>query len=222
MPYSPHVLFAMQGTLTDAPGEMWECTMRLQLGAQNGTDTLDIPAWLASIQTPLGAWFSAGASGMAIAARLNTIKANAIKADGTYLHPTNTNTLTYATPKPGTQGGAVPGFCSLCYTWHTSRNRPPGARGRMYPPNFGYLMFSSFTVQSSDLTAAQTAAKGFLTVLANTAASNVALRAVPVIASKVDGSLQPVTGVSVNNVYDVQRRRKNRVQGARTAVVAFP
>ena len=220
MAYTPHVLVAIGGSWVNDTNEVWECTVRLQANGGGG-DTLDPDAYLAAIATPLKTWFTTVATHMSNAATLAWVKANHVGADGNYVDPTTTHVHDYSPVGVGGLGQYSPGFCSLAYTWETANARGPGHRGRIYPPNCTWVTDSSaFKVTAADATTNATNGAGLLAVLKNTASAP-GLHGTPVVASKVNGAIIPITGCTSDNVYDVQNRRKNRIKGTRSAIVAF-
>lgn len=220
MAYTPHVLVAFGGTWTDALSEVWECTVRI-LADGGGGVTIDPDAYLADVAPQLGTWFSNAPNMMSNNAMLKWVKANHIKADGTYLDPANTHVYDYGTAHQGGTGNAIPGYCSLAYTWETAAARGPGHRGRIYPPNTVLgATAHTFTVTATQRDANAVAGAGVLAALKNTAGAN-GTKGTPVVASKVNGALVHITGCTSDDVYDVQRRRKNRIKPTRSALVAF-
>jgi hypothetical protein len=157
---------------------------------------------------------------MSTHALLRTLKCNHVGANGRYIDLV-THRHDYATPVAGTGVPNVPGDCSLVYTWVTAIARGPAHHGRIYPPNIGVYMDKTFTVSNATASATATAAKGLLTVLSNPGGA-VGRKGTPIIASKLAGQIQVITGVTVDNTFDVQRRRKNRVSSVRSGIVAFP
>jgi hypothetical protein len=138
-------------------------------------------------------------------ATLKWLKCNNIGADGKYSDDT-THVYDYPSPTPGyVASQKAPSFCSVAMAWTTDRVRPPGAWGRIYPPNPSYAPTGSF-IQASDRALVVTAAKALLSVLRNCGGD---ISLIPVIASKVNATNTEITGVRVSDVYDVQRRRKN-------------
>jgi len=220
MAYTPHFLFTFAGRWTNEPGEIWECTTRLRSNAGGGV-TLDPEAYLEAIKTPFAEWFVAPTSGMHGQAELQTLKCNAIGADGLYVSKSVTHLTDYAPGFTGGKAGIAPGFCSLAFTWETGILRGPGHRGRIYPPNPTGTMASAMRVNAATAEAAALSGRAYLLVLRNAAGAD-GVKGFPVVASKVDGSIHEITGVTVDDILDVQRRRKNAVSGTRSAVAVVP
>lgn len=207
MAYAPHTLVAFGGALNEiASGdEIWECTIRGYSPGGSKLPLSDPAGYMGQIHTALATWFGASTSGMYQGSTLKWLKVNNIGADGKYSDST-TNVYDYPSPTAGyvaTQ--KAPAFCSVAMAWTTSRTRPPGAWGRIYPPNPSYAVVGS-AIASADQALVVTAAKNLLGVLRNCSGS---LGFIPVIASKVNATNTEITGVRVSDVYDVQRRRKN-------------
>lgn len=219
MAYTPHVLVAFGGSWTDEPSEMWENTVRL-LANGGGGDTLDPEAYLTAIATNLKTWFSAAGTSMSSRATLNYVKVNHIGADGTYVDKTTTHLRDYSPVVPGGATQNMAGFISLAYTWETALLRGPGHRGRIYPPNATAPLLTALRTTTGARDAIATAGAGLLAVLKNTPGS-AGTHATPIVASKVGGQVTPITGCTCDDIYDVQRRRKNRVKGTRSGVIAF-
>jgi hypothetical protein len=75
------------------------------------------------------------------------------------------------------------------------------------------------TVSSPTVPDQITAAKALLGLI--NAAYGTTMTPKPLVCSKVDGSINPITGVSIDNRIDTQRRRIRQIKGARTAA-AWP
>lgn len=219
MAYTPHVLVAFGGSWTDTPSEVWECTVRI-LADGGGGVTIDPDAYLAAIHAPLGAWFSAVGTKMASSATLKWLKANHIGADGKYVDETTTHLYDYPAPPVGGVAQAQPGYCTLAYTWETALLRGPGHRGRIYPPNCVYASATAFTVGASQRDNNAANGVALLTVLKNAAGEN-GTKGTPVVASKVNGAVTHIIGCTSDDIMDVQRRRKNRAVGTRSALAAL-
>src|SRR5664279_1514445 len=153
-------------------------------------------------------------------AKLTFLKVNHVGADGKYVD----TGITHVTDLAPTLGGSthtMPGYCSVAYTWETAVKRGPGHRGRIYPPNAaGLEVLHAFTMSDASATASATAGAALLTILKNASGAN-GTKGKPVVASKIGGQLVTITGVSVDNIFDIQSRRKNRIKATRSAIVAI-
>ena len=134
---------------------------------------------------------------------------------------TTTHLRDYSPVVAGGSGQFAPAFCSLAFTWETAKLRGPGHRGRIYPPNPAGTLGTALRVNDSTRDTGAAAGKALLAVLHNASGAN-GTKPSPVVASKVDGSLTPITGCSCDNIVDVQRRRKRSAKGGRSAIIAFP
>ena len=218
MAYTPHVLVAFGGTWTGETTELWENTIRLASEGPLG-DALDEAAYMEAIATPLATWFN-GANHMCSQAQLSFLKVNRINALGHYASSTDTNVHDYAAGTVvGASGVRGPQFCTLAYTWETAAKRGPAHRGRIYPPNATYDLVGSFRVSPANAVVNAVAGLDLLTVLHN-AGGGSGLVGFPIVASSIGGVIHPITGVTSDDVYDVQRRRKNRIKPARSAISA--
>lgn len=223
MAYTPHVLVAIIGGWSSDDEEVWENTVRLR-GDGGGGVALDPEAYLTAIKAPLATWFSAVGTNMSPRAQLKTVKVNHVGADGRYVDPGTTHLRDYL---PVVGGGApytgsnlLPGKTCLAYTWETDLARGPGHRGRIYPPNTFDTNVSPFRVSNANAAINAANGAGLLAVLKNTGGADGA-RGIPVIASRLAGQITDITAVTSDNIYDVQRRRGNRIPSVRSARVSF-
>jgi len=207
MAYANHWLMAIGGTLGNTGGanEIWQCGIRGLPNPGSGLSLGDADQGLSKIHEAVRAWFVSDNANMRNDATIAYCKLNEIGPDGRYVDPT-TNVYDYP---DGTFGAAVPempSFLSVAFSWTTDRNRGPGARGRIYPPVA--IPHSPGDVVSTLLTNAYvTAAKGLLDAISNPSSGIFVMG--PAVVSKIGAVIQPITGVRVGNVIDVQRRRKN-------------
>jgi hypothetical protein len=212
--YTPHLLVAFGGVWDDQPGEVWECTLRGLVQSGDDPAAFDSDAYLASVAPSLSTWFSGGVALMAGHAQLKWLKCNAINATGHYTHPT-TSVFDYSGTILGSGGSLVtPGFCSLAYTWETGIARGRAHRGRMYPPN-SWPLATPFTVSAANANSNGAAGAALLHALDN-GASGIATQEINFgIFSALDASHHNIVACTSDNIFDVQRRRKNRVPSVR-------
>lgn len=217
MVYKPHTLIAFGGGLQEVSGfdEIWECTIRAVAapgGVPNGNplDEAGIDQYMEHMAPLVSAWFSSAGAHNSSQVKLQWLKVNNIGADGRYTGDT-THVHDYTGTITGSSTPIGPSFLSIALSWTTARNRPPAAFGRIYPPNNTIApAVGTSAITSSDQTALATAAGSLLAAVANRSG---VIYAMPVIASAVGaGRNEPITGIRVGNVYDVQRRRKNAVR----------
>lgn len=220
--YPEHVLVEFGGTLPEPSGqtpqnEIWACGVRCVDNNSQGYTTSQ-EDFLTRMAPLLATWFNKVASAMASNAALTYLKINNIAPDGKYADPVS-HTHLYATPVPGGAAPHLPGFLSLAYTWETGFTRGRAARGRIYPPNFSYSSDGTSDAPSGTMTAAATAGADLLNsvfVFHSTGPENFLQ---PCVVSRVDGTLRKIIGVTADNTFDVQRRRKNKAQSVRSASI---
>jgi len=220
MSYTPHVLVAFGGSWIADPAEVWECTVRLSADGGGGV-TIDPDAYLDYIAVSLPIWFANSDNQMCASALLKFVKANHIGADGLYVDKTTTHVHDFTPGVAGGVGPIGPQFCSRVFTWETAVARGPGHRGRIYPPNATVAVSgSAFRCSVGSRDDAAHAGAGLLALLKNAAGPN-GTKGTPVVASNIGGAIHPITGCSADDIFDVQRRRKNRIKGTRSATVGF-
>lgn len=225
MAYKPHTLVAFGGVLDTAqtPGEIWQCGIRVVTTGGSG-DGLPLPnpqQYADGLAPLLSSWFGLTNHRIPSVARLDYVKVNNIGADGKYVDPV-THIHTYSPGIPGGSVATVPSILCCVLSWSTAHTRGPGARGRIYPPNFAAAQFTpgSSRILASDITALTLSGQDLLqAIVGGGGASDLEL--MPVVASRVNATNTPITGVRVGNVWDVQRRRKDAVPEAYTSL-PFP
>jgi len=135
------------------------------------------------------------------------VKCNNIAPDGTYVDPvTHIRDVSTSAQPAGTP--RVPDILSLCISWSTGLARGRASKGRIYLPVYGLNATDAgrMDITPTDQNNFITFGQALLDAFSNSAGI---APVVPVIASKLDGSIHPITGVRVGNIIDVQRRRKN-------------
>lgn len=211
--YSTHYLFSFGGTL--GGGEIWNCGIRCRpAGRVPVVPDPRSDANMAAIAAQLKTWWQDPVNLFPNTARLTWYKLNAIDTDGKYLNRNHTNVWDIVNA-PGSTQPHLPAFLSVAVTWRTERTRPPGSAGRIYLPNYGVSPASldPCIITDNVQDAVAGTAKRLLDIVTQTqtqAGANVA-EFVPVIASKVDGSLNDITGIDVGERADVQRRRESAI-----------
>ena len=209
MPFGPHLRIVMSGNLTsEVQAEVWACAINAVPGSGATTD-FDGDAYLAAVHASLATWFHAPTSHIGATATLQFLKINAIGADGRYATPATPHTYEFSPEIVGAGTDNNPDIISLRTSWQTARRRGPGSHGGIYLPNYTLGDGVHMSVDPGGQAIARDAGKALLTLLS---APSGGLTVHPVIASKVDASNTAITGVTVGNILDVQRRRKNRLK----------
>lgn len=205
MPYSNHWLLQFNGIFDQENlGELWSFGIRGVPGV--GRAFGDEDAVLGDIQAGLAAWFSGASSWMRNDAVLKNIKLNEIGPDGKYVDPT-THEHDYTTTVRGAGPRMWPTFVTCAWSWTTAKARGQAHTGRIYPPCTPTGATGAATkLGTTDQNAFRDSAKALLSSISSVSGT---FDIAPRVASKVGGQLEPITGVRIGNVIDVQRRRKN-------------
>lgn len=217
MAYAPHSRLTVAGSWEGDISEIWEWTLSL-CGPTGSGPVTNPDAFLLAAAPIVSAFHSAQGSEISPDAQLLTLKIASIGADGKYVGEASIYDY-----NPSISGGAQdstnPGFCCMAITLQSAVLRGPGSRGRFYPPNCCFPVQgkqtaggSVFLVDAAHVGPALAAARTMLNALAGTN------DCVPVIASRVNGTNSAVTGLSMNDIADTQRRRKNKIKGTRQTV----
>lgn len=221
MTYPPHALVQFGGTLTPLTGqsEIWTCGVRVTKAVVGGGGGfLDDPQGYAnSLVTPLKTWF-ASAADLANDATLTWVKVNNINAAGKYNDP-----VTHRADIPPQVGSGIPKapqFCCIALTLETGFLRGPAHRGRIYLPNYVYSFTGSQT-SAANVALVLAAGKRLMQTL-QTPGGGATPASTPVVVSKLgSGAVRPITGLSVDNIYDYISRRKDRLTSTRTSGPAY-
>ena|ERR1700722_6469412 len=198
----------VKGTI---PGDSWSCTMHT-------SGSLGLTAAQSAWQT---AWTELW-NGLAPPADninqlcstfLSCTQVSTAALDPVSLRETANTATTIALP--GTAASdALPAQCSLCVSW-TSSTPGRSGRGRMYLPQFtaGFLSAAGTGLIT---TACQTIVK---TAATNLLASLNSSGLTPSLVSRTTKVVTPITGGSVDNIIDTQRRRRDKIIGSRMTFV---
>jgi hypothetical protein len=89
-------------------------------------------------------------------------------------------------------------------------SRGPSSRGRSYPVNPTSSRTGAFSIGSTQQAAQLAAAKSFLSIFLRDSDGDAHL-VEPVMVSSLGGPARVIQNVRVGAVFDVQRRRRNRV-----------
>ncbi|MGN6166794.1 MAG: hypothetical protein ACTHQQ_01295 [Solirubrobacteraceae bacterium] len=225
--YYPHCLVSFGGRLGAASPNVdsWVCGVRIGRNSAGtaGHGMLNDPqAFANNLQASLKAWFTTAASSVAGSERmamrsdayLDWLKVNNIKSDGTYADPT-THRYDYTSAGQGTDAEpGFPTFVTLAISWTTGISRGTAHRGRIYLP-LGFTTGAASQINSLQQKQAAGTGKALLTTIA--AVQDAGVGVTPTIFAAYPGRTgiaqlgNNITGVSVGNVVDVQRRRKEQI-----------
>jgi hypothetical protein len=220
MAYQKHALVAIIGkwNTTDLAREVWQIGIRVSIHAAAGWWLANPATYMAAIKPGIQTWFNS-ATQFPNSASLSYLKVNNINPDGSYVGPT-TNVTTLAATGGGSP--AMPAFVTLAATLETGITLGQARRGRIYLPTALALGSSKgVTCSTVDRDSLRAKVKDLLTVLLINEPTGGAL-VQPGIYSKIGAAVNDINGVSVNDVFDVQRRRKNRAVATRSSILAFP
>lgn len=221
MAFPNHALIQFGGHLLAQSGtsEIWTCGIRVVRDSSSG-GYLATPQLLATnLAGPLKNWFTSAGSGMHQSASLEFVKVNNIDPAGHYVDSV-THSATITTANGAGALTSLPVFLSLCATLETGVARGDAHRGRIYLPNATKPCTLGSQISIADRNSAASAVAGLLTAINTTVAESPTFRPTLAVVSK-KGTWRPIIGVSVNDVYDYQSRRKNRTSGTRSAVTSF-
>lgn len=211
-----HVLLAWGGDAYEQQ-EIWSNSVRLKHigGDAAGPMQADIQATLPDLVDAVVDYYNEPGSLYANRTRLTWVRANVISAaTGKYFYPNDPILFELEPPVASTQGTGFPQLAA-CVTLRSNIRRGPAARGRWYIP----LGFSPGSLTSTGVLPAQTceiaanAAGAFLSRLSTISAGEGPDPWSPWlygdgIGGPVDAAVQTV---SVGNVADTQRRRRNSI-----------
>ena len=191
--------------------DIWQCTLHME-GA--GMPTAD--AALDDLVQDLSTWMAASQSSSA--ASLGWVKFNEIDPlSRRYKSATETHERILTTPVRGSvEGNGMPQQ-TLCISLLTGAKRGLASRGRFYPPATVLSLSSAGTVSKPGVTLVATAARTLITNLNNWPGTDTPIGGQVVVLGG-NGTTRPVTAVSVGNVMDTQRRRRNKLRESYTTL----
>lgn len=231
MTFRPHTLVTFGGQLgyngAVTAIDRWQCGIRVatDLGAGGLGPMPALDQYMGLVGPAIKSVFTTGSGSYAAAASdcsLDFVKCANVDVDGKYMAD-NLSPQLYTTglPVSGASGRVGTPMQALKLTWVTARSRGRGHIGGIYMPFIGYSGWNTSTISAAAQTSYRDWGKAFLAAVHQTTPAD-NQTAIPVIASRLDASLTPITGVKVGNVIDVQRRRKEQVVETYSAVAVFP
>jgi hypothetical protein len=218
LPFTPHWLVNYGGTLGSG-GEVWSNNVRMHSAADLDGDP-DPDVALDAIQAATFKLFRDVNSKIGGVTKVTYLKFNKIGADGRYTSNTVSNTR-FLDGTDAFQGAStspiLPYQCSLAVTWLTAYQRGRGSKGRIYPPG---CCVTSNAEGHTDSTTMAGIANAYATFLNDLKDVNELPGdgLVPVVASAINGAVNPITRVSVGSVVDTMRKRRNALVEQRTSV----
>ena len=185
--------------------DIWQCTLHME-----GSGMPTAAAALDDLVKDLSTWMAA--SNSASSAALAWVKFNEIDAvTRRYKSATETHERILTTPVRGrVEGNGMPQQ-TLCISLLTGAKRGLASRGRFYPPATIAALDPDGTVTRNTVQAVATAARTLITNLNNWPGTDTPLGGQVVVLGG-NGTTRPVTAVSVGNVMDTQRRRRNKLR----------
>ena len=191
--------------------DIWQCTLHRE-GA--GMPTAD--AALDDLVTDLSTWMAASRS--ASSAALGWVKFNEIDpVSRRYKSATETYERILTTPVKGAvEGNGMPQQ-TLCISLLTGAKRGLASRGRFYPPATIASLGADGTVNQNTVDAVAQAARTLINSLNNWPGTDTPFNGQVVVLGG-NGTTRNVTAVSVGNVMDTQRRRRNKLRESYTTL----
>ena len=185
--------------------DIWQCTLHMEGVAMPTAD-----AALDDLVQDLSTWMAASKS--ANTASLAWVKFNEIDpVSRRYKSATDTHERILTTPvRGGVEGAGMPQQ-TLCISLLTGAKRGLASRGRFYPPATIASLGADGTVNPNAVEAIATAARTLITNLNNWPGADTPFNGQVVVLGG-NGVTRNVTAVSVGNVMDTQRRRRNKLR----------
>ena len=191
--------------------DIWQCTLHMQ-----GTGMPTADAALDDLVQDLSTWMAASQS--ASAASLGWVKFNEIDPiSRRYKSATDTYERILTTPVRGSvEGNGMPQQ-TLCVSLLTGAKRGLASRGRFYPPATVLSLGSDGTVSKTGVNLVAQAARTLINSLNNWPGTDTPFNGQVVVLGG-NGVTRNVTAVSVGNVMDTQRRRRNKLRESYTTL----
>lgn len=213
-----HNAVRINGTMPG--GEVWSVNPRFWSPTSGSVvDYAELQEWADDIAAVIAGWPSTNALLVAMSSALTvtSVRVEALSSVGTLIQAAES---ILATPKAGQGSPTKPYQTAVVTSLLTGR---PGRsyRGRLYWPAQGAAMSTSdLRISGTACQAIADAMGAFLTDVAELTPGGVGVR--PVVVSQTVDVATPVTSVSVGNIFDVQRRRRDSLDEARfTRVIPY-
>lgn len=229
MVYPNHQILQLQGTIGPAadPYEIWSTSLKFVSRTDTGgggsspvsMDLDELSDYIDTVILPAVQSLS-GLSALSVAGgsvKVTTVKFNDVGPDGLYTNNPSVQRELAPQSFGGTSTLTYPTQIAKVVTLESGFYRGPASRGRMYIPG----PTNTYNPTTGLLTITQTEVDAWGTWVESMAGSTTAggrtLNVVPAVVSSIgDGfAWREITGVSMDNRADVQRRRANDLQGQR-------
>lgn len=218
MTYIAHGRLTFGGTWDTDSDETWSCGIAQKWLGEGEFGDADINLYGSTVQPYVKAWFTRATSLIPPDCTLTWTKFVGINSLGEYATDPYVYDYVPSVAGAGAANGQC-GFTTLAITLETANSRPPGRYGRFYPPGITTLPDYTMSAFQAPSAAVADVSQSAGTLLHNLIQTNW----YPCVASKVGtGQNVQVTTVSADSVFDVQRRRKNKIRGARVFATTFP
>lgn len=221
--YPPHMLLQFGGYLGGGSSheEIWSCSLRIMTedgaGSPQNQDVEAQENYLDTATTAIKAWFTSNFTGITDQAKLTYVKCNAIAPNGKYLHTTTTSLRDFApVAGAGTNPAEYKPFqVSAVVTIETERKRGLGSKGRIYVPVPAGTVDVNGKWSNAGNMASATATL-FDALSFDDLANQYSVAVVsPGGKFSSTGVAEPVRTISVGNVLDTQRSRRNSLSETR-------
>ena len=228
MPYTENHALLRFGGPAWGDQEIWSCGLRLRHlgGDEPNALVAETVATISAVYDVVLAYFTRLESMFSNGVRLSWVELNGISAStGKYLQPNNPVREERA-PVSGTAPNGIPQVAS-CVSLRGMNNRGPASRGRYFVPNgfpTGSGVTSTGVLPASVCQGMADSAGTFLAALSGIDSGLGPDAWVPYLFGDGIGGPQdsPISQVSVGNVLDTQRRRRNTIVETYSVSTTFP
>lgn len=210
MVFKPHAKITLSGTIPGegANDEIFVTGWRI-VPAGSTQGPVDTAAALTAITAPIVAFWQSPNSHLSTVSKLMQIKVSNIDPEGHVIGTPSDELLSGGLS--GSGGQLLPAFCCIVATLEPATNPTRRRRGRMYLPALAAGIGQGSVIADADANNIATLTAGVLGACKDAGYQ-------PVVASVMDAGMNTdVAAVTVDNIIDSQSRRKNAVNGTRSA-----
>lgn len=204
-----HLKITFGGSIYDK--DIWTCGVNF--GHENGNVGFETPGFetlVDDVATDVSTWFTSPGSWIPASAKLKWVKLAFIDTDGRYFRDAVTFDYDGDIPGGNSNAGQLSApQCTVAQTFVTNVRRGPGRHGRIYPP-LNAIALNSQGVMADNATLQMSVTCAKLLSDIGATLSTVEPDTHAIVASKVGAGINArITGVTVGNVIDTQRSRRN-------------